>query len=673
MKRWVVRKHDENNSERIMHEAAVSKLCADVLSARGFENATEAAEKFSISKLFDPFLLTDMKEASEIINAAIENFDKICIYGDYDCDGITSTVMLYSYLDCMGADVTYYIPERSEGYGLNMDAVRKISELGTKLIITVDNGISAIGESELIYELGMKLVVTDHHQPGERLPKAEAIIDPHRKECPSIFKNLCGAGVVLKLIAALEGGDYEVAVNEYGELAAIGTVADIVELVSENRYIVSRGLELIENSERLGVNSLIKTSKLKYPLNSDSIGFGIGPRINASGRFGSPSLAAKLLLTDDQTEAEMLSLELDRLNNDRKKAENEIIEKICEKINENPEIVRKRVIVISGENWHAGVIGIVAARILDMFDKPCFIISIEGDEARGSARAFGSFSVFKALSYCSKLLIKFGGHLGAGGFSLKPDDILKFDEKIQEFAIENFKIMPIPNIIADKIILPNELTIENIEDLRILEPFGEGNRQPIFVITRAIIEDIRPLSGGVHTKFRVKYGNVYMDMLLFRYATDRVFLKKGDKADFMVTLDTQVYSEKKSIRIIIKDFRKSGMEQNKYFAAKDAYEKFKRGEPLPDNYYSRICPDRKELVAVYKKIAVGKCSLDNLYMSMADSNMNYCKTALCADIFEELGLVNINRFTNELGIIKNAPKADLENSKILQALKSKCS
>lgn len=671
MKKWIVRKPEKEYSERIAAESGVTGLCADVLASRGYKNASEAAEQLNADRLSDPFLLKDMTEAAEIINRAIEDFESICIYGDYDCDGITSTVMLFSYLECMGANVMYYIPERPEGYGLNCEAVKKIAEQGVNLIITVDNGISATDEAELIYQLGMKLIVTDHHQPGEKLPRAEAIVNPHRKDCPSPFKALCGAGVVLKLIAALENGDYDAALNEYGELAAIGTVADVVSLNGENRFIVSRGLQLIVNSERSGINALVKKSGLKAPVTSTSLAFGIAPRINAAGRFGSPSLAARLLLTDDDDEAEMLSTELDRLNNERKKAETEIISSINEKINDEPEIMYNRVTVVSGKNWHHGVIGIVASRILEKFDKPCFIITEEGETSRGSARSFGDFSVFKALEYCSDLLIKYGGHMGAGGFSIKTAKIGEFNKRIQEFAQKNFRVMPVPEIIAEKLILPDEMNIKNIEGLQILEPFGEGNRQPVFAMCGAVIEEIVPLSKGLHTKLKLSYGGAFMEALLFRHAPEDVFLKKGDRADFMVTLEAQLFAGRKSICIIVKDYRKSGIEQKKYFAARDAYEKYKRKEELPEAYYSHICPDRQELVSVYKTIAGGRFCTDTLYMSAASQNMNYCKLRLCVDIFSELKLINTDTFSQEINVIKNAPKADLDDSEILQDLRNK--
>lgn len=669
MKKWVISRPLRETSDKIARETDISALCADILVARGYKSGADAAERLSAEKLFDPFILKDMKEAAEIINDAVDNFDRICIYGDYDCDGIVSTVILFSYLECMGADVTYHIPERAEGYGLNEDAVRKMSDEGVKLIITVDNGISALKEAELIYKLGMKLVVTDHHQPGENLPRAEAVVDAHRKDCPSVFKTLCGAGVVLKLIAALEGGDYTTVFEEYDELAAVATIADIVELSSENRLIVSRGLKLLANSERCGVNALMKVSGVKPPVSSTSVAFGISPRINASGRFGSPSTAARLLLTDSEEEAEMLARELDRLNELRKQEENKIIDSIGESVNSDPDAVCNRVIVLWGENWHSGVIGIVAARILERFDKPTFIITVEGNEARGSARAFGSFSVFKALQYCSDLLTKFGGHSGAGGFSLKTENIPAFAERLQQFADEQFDLMPVPVLTADKQILPGEMTVAEIKSLKVLEPFGEGNSQPLFAVLGAEVLDKTGLKNGLHTKLLVNYGGKRLELLLFRRSPGEVFLRKGDKANFMVNIEVREYMGRENLSIVVKDYRKSGISQSRYFAAKDAYEKFRRGQELPTAFYKKICPEREELVGVYKKLAAGRYSVDTLYTELASDSMNYCKLCICTDIFEELGFIGINRFTGEITLNRGAGKMSLDNSEILTELR----
>lgn len=669
MKKWILNRPKPEISERLAAGCGITRLCADVLAARGISSAEEAAEQFNSDSLSDPFLIRDMREAAEAINEAVENFSCICIYGDYDCDGVVSTVMLFSYLECIGANVIYMIPEREDGYGLSEKAVRRMHELGAKLIVTVDNGISAHNEAELIYELGMKLVITDHHQPGETLPKAEAIVDPHRKDCPSAFKDLCGAGVVLKLIAAAEGG-YDAALEEYGELAALATVADVVPLTGENRYIVRYGLELMKNSEREGINALISVSRTKLPVTSSAAAFGLAPRINASGRFGSPSLAARLLLTCDEEEAQLLAEELEELNTKRKLAENAIMDDIEKFISENPVAAVERVLVLSGRNWNHGIIGIVAARMLERFDKPCFVITIEGEFARGSARSFGNFSVFESLEYCSDLLMKYGGHKGAGGFTIKTGKIPEFTARLQQFAAENFSVMPIPDITADKLVVPGELTIENVRGLKALEPFGEGNRQPVFAMGGATVTEIISLSKGAHTKLRLDCSGKCFEALMFRHSPDELFIKSGDKIDIMFMAETNKYAGREYISIILKDIRKSGFEQKKYFAAKDAYERYCRNERLPDAYYGRICPERKELVAAYKQLSSGVCDMDTLYMSFMQK-LNYCKTMLCVDIFCELGLAEKNTFSQKVRTVPGAQKADLENSVILSDLREK--
>ena len=316
MKKWTVGRPDRNAVSALMLGCGVSSLAAAALAAKGYSSPDSVMESLNVDELSDPFLIKDMQEAADTINNAIDSGERICIYGDYDCDGVMSTVILYSYLLETGADVTYYIPERSEGYGLNMKAVDKISDDGVSLIITVDNGIAAIAEAEYIYALGMKLVITDHHQQGEQLPREEAVVDPHRHDCFSPFKYMCGAGIALKLVAALDGGDYTMALEQFGDLAAIATVADIVSLTGENRFLVAYGMELIQNSDRPSLIALKEVCGLAdKPIDTRSIGFGIGPRINAAGRFGSPKAAAELFLCEDYDEALAAAQELDRLNN----------------------------------------------------------------------------------------------------------------------------------------------------------------------------------------------------------------------------------------------------------------------------------------------------------------------------------------------------------------------
>lgn len=677
MKKWNIGKPDIDLSKKLTSGSDLTSLCADVLVSRGVTSLEQAANFIRTKEPEDPFMLKDMEKAVEIINEAVESCQKICIYGDYDCDGITSTVMLYSYLECLGADVFYYIPERSEGYGLNSEAVNKISESGTELIITVDNGISAFEEAKLIKELGMSLVITDHHQPGETLPQADAIVNPHRKDCGSSFKYLCGAGVVLKLIAALDGGDYDMAIEQFGDLAAVGTVADIVTLTGENRFIVETGLRLIKNTENCGLIELMRVAGLideneQYKdIVSNSVAFMLAPRINAAGRFGSPLQAVELLLCDDPEEAHELALELDLLNKKRKEEEQNIINEIYEYIDKNPSILSQRVLVFSGDGWHHGVIGIAASRIVERFDKPCFIITREGDTSRGSARAFGDFSVFGCLTACSDVLSRFGGHQGAGGFSLLTADVEKFSEQIQKYAHDNHENMPLNTLKAEKVIMPQEITVANIESLKLLEPFGEGNRQPVFAVIGAVIQDIIPMSAGAHTKLHLKYGGISLFAPMFNTRAETLPFTRGEVWDFMVMLEINEYKGMKSINLRICDFRKNGINQESFFAAASAYEKYIRKEELPEAYYKRMCPERNELVKVYSAIGQTDISFMSLYAKIDPKTMNYCKIKICLDIFREMGLVSISDSCDTITKIKVEKKVDLENSNILRELRCK--
>lgn len=677
MKRWSIGKPDPEVVKSLMSGSDLSRLCAQVLASRGIHNIDEASRLLQTAGLEDPFVLKDMEKAADIINSAVNDGIKICIYGDYDCDGVTSTVMLFSYLECIGADVDYYIPERSEGYGLNEAAIRSIAQKGCSLIVTVDNGISAVNEAELINELGMQLIITDHHQPGDDLPRAQAIINPHQKDCPSSFKNLCGAGVALKLIAALEGGDYETAMEQFGDIAAIGTVGDIVSLTGENRYIVQYGTELIKNTERCGLIELMRVSGLLddddicTDLSSELIAFMIVPRINAAGRFGSPSQAFSLLISDDPEEAEKLAADLNKLNNDRKKTEEEIMCEIHDLTEKSPEILSQRILILDGDNWHHGVIGIVASKLVDKYGKPCFIITREGDVSRGSVRSFGDFSVYDSLCACSELLLKFGGHPGAGGFSLKTSDIPQFKKALYCYAEKSHDVMPVFTIKADKIIKPDEITMENVQSLSVLEPFGEDNKKPLFAVAGAVIQEIVPLCQGAHTKLIIRYANKNITALMFRTRPEELTVRPQDKCDFIVSLDINNFRGNKSINFLVTDYRRSGVRQEAYFAAHAAYEKYLRDEPLPDAYYQRMLPERKDLVTVYSLITENPVTIDSLFMKTEQHNINYCKLRICLDIFTELGLILQTYSDACVSKLHTQNKVNLENSNILRGLREK--
>ncbi len=676
MKKWTVGKPDINAANRLAEMGGLPPLCARVLVSRGIDTVERAADLLGDGNgLSDPFLITDMRKAAETIIAAVDEGKKICVYGDYDCDGITATVLLYSYLQCIGGDVSYYINLREEGYGLCADAVRRLAEEGTELIITVDNGISAAEEAVLVKELGMELVITDHHQPPEILPEAVAVVDPHRADDCSPFKDLCGCGLALKLVAAMDGGSCESALEQFSDLAAIATVADVVPLKGENREIVRLGLKYLENTENAGLKALMNASGIKLPVTATQAAFGLAPRINAAGRFASASEAAELLLCEDGDTAKQMAARLNSLNEQRKKAETEIMEDIHQKILTNNGILYKRVLFLYGEGWHHGVIGIVASRLAERFGKPVFILSEDGDFARGSARSAEGFSVHKALAACADCLVKFGGHTGAGGFTLKKEDVQSFDDALQKYAAEEYAVASGVPLHADMLLRPEELTVENVSALSVLEPYGEGNPKPVFMLQGARLLETVPLSEGKHTKLKLTYGNIGVYGLMFGTRTAEFPYKPGDMLDIMASAEINSYNGRTSVNLRIEDCRRSGVSQKKYFAAKEAYERYKRGEGADSSLVSRIVPNRDDLAAVYRAVPAEGILFDDAYFalhsmqSVQSESMNYCKFRLALDIFEELGLVRTDPAAEKAERIPVRKKADLESSALLNELK----
>lgn len=673
MKKWKISSPDRSIVSKLAFGCSVTSLTAAALAAKGYSAPESVIESLNSDSLSDPFLIKDMQEAADALNSAIDEGRKICVYGDYDCDGIMSVAILYSYLNEIGADVVYYIPERSEGYGLNTAAIDRISDMGVEMIVTVDNGIAAISEAEYIYALGMKLIVTDHHQQGERLPRAEAVVDPHRHDCFSPFKYACGAVIALKLVAALDGGDYTMALEQFGDLAAIATVADIVSLTGENRFIVSYGMELINHTDRPALIALKEVCGLSdKSINTQSVGFGIAPRINASGRFGSPKQALDLFLCEDYEEALPLAQELDKLNEQRKSAENGIISAIYDMIDKDPQLIRGRIIFLCGQGWHHGVIGIVASRIMEQFGKPCFIASDENGEIRGSARGFGEFSIFGALSYAADALSKFGGHPGAGGFTIKDGMKDEFHRLLEEYALKEHKIMPVAEICADSPVSPEELTEDNISGLDLLEPFGVDNTKPLFYIENAQIQEIVPLSGGAHTRLRLKIGYTQTEALFFRRSPEELTVNTGDVCDMIVTLSINEFRGKRNPAVYISDIRPHGFQQSKYFAANAAFEALLRGEELPDNYYPSMLPSRDDVVKIYKGIPENGIVMDTLYIRMNDLRINYCRFSAAIEALRQLGLISFTSSDMRVKKVKVSQRSDLASAPVLRALEDKC-
>ena len=560
IKKWECNKFDEEPIEKFANENNISKLLAKVLLNRGFKEK-EKVQKFlypKLEELYDPFLMNDMDVAVQRIIEAYETKEKVTIYGDYDVDGITSISVLKSFLTELGMDVEHYLPSRlEEGYGLNNEAVKKVAEQSTKLLITVDCGISAYNEVEYAKELGMEVIVTDHHECPEKLPRALAVLDPKREDSTYPFSSLAGVGVSFKLIQALS---YRLNLDrkrylKYLDVVCLGTVADIVPLVDENRIIVTYGLILMKQTRKVGLQELIKASGYSK-IDSTTISFGLAPRLNACGRMGKADLALELILTQDRAEAQKIALELNEINKERQEVEKKIISDAIEII-ERDKLYENGVIVVGNENWHHGVIGIVASKITETYYKPSILICMENGKGKGSGRSIEGFDLHWALTECEDLLEKFGGHEMAIGLSIYESNILKLREKLCSIAIENKidELQPVVKIDAE--VNSDDISFETIRDLEKLEPFGEANPSPIFMYKNLKVDSVRALSNGKHLRLVLKDNNFKYDAIAFNMGDKRLSIEIGNKVDIAHSLEINHFNNTDKIQFNLKDIKKS--------------------------------------------------------------------------------------------------------------------
>lgn len=560
-KKWVYNNVDENKVLEIKEKYGLSELLANILVGRNIieENQIKVFLEPTRNDFYDPFLLPDMEIAVPRIINAIENKEKIVIYGDYDVDGITSISVLKKFLEDRGLEVSEHIPNRlDEGYGLNKEAIDEINKSGCKLMITVDCGISGLEEVEYANSLGIETIITDHHEPLDELPKAIAVIDAKIKTNKYPFNQLAGVGVVFKLIQAIsiKLGLDEKEYLKYLDLVCIGTISDIVPLVDENRVIAKLGLKLVEVTRNIGLRTLLDSIGYKK-INSMSVSFGIAPRINACGRMGHADEALKLFLTNDKTEAIRLTQKLNDYNKERQDIEKNIFEEALNKINEE-NIEEKSAIVLGGDHWHHGVIGIVASKITDMYFKPSILICFEDNKGKGSGRSIPGFDLHKALCETSQYLEKYGGHAMAVGLSLSKEKFEDFKKVFQEYADSKDinEIVPIINI--DKLITEKELNLEAVRDLDKLEPFGEANKCPLIAYKNLKIDSIRVLTEGKHMKLTLKTekNNIITAMgFNMGYRAEEYLI--GDKVDIVGTLEINAFNGNENIQFNLKDIMKS--------------------------------------------------------------------------------------------------------------------
>ncbi|MBE5821037.1 MAG: single-stranded-DNA-specific exonuclease RecJ [Clostridiales bacterium] len=559
-KKWEYKEINEDKISEISKRFNVPYLLAKVIANREFGSEEEISRYLNtdISNLYDPYLIKDMEIGVDRVIKAINNKEKILVYGDYDVDGITSITVVKKFFEDLGINILTYLPNRlDEGYGLNKLAIDEIQKMNVNLIITVDCGISAIDEVEYANSKRFDVIITDHHECGEILPNAYAIINPKRDDSEYPFKQLAGVGVAFKFIQAISKklNLPEDRYLKYLDIVCIGTIADIVPLIDENRIIAKNGLELLKNTKNIGVRALINKCGFNH-IDSSVISFGLSPRINACGRIGNPQTALDLFLTNDVYEAEKLANELNEANYERQAIEKKIFENAKELIAIN-KLDEKPIIVLGNENWHHGVIGIVASKLVELYYKPCVLICFEGDEGKGSGRSIAGFDLFSAISDSGELLEKYGGHEMAVGLSINRDNYYNFKDKMNEYAEKNMMKDPIPVIKVDSEVKSDEISLDTINALKVLEPFGEKNSLPVFVYKNIKIDSIRTLSDGKHLKLYVKDNQTIYDAIGFNLGYLKDEFRCGDKVDILMTLEINRFNNTEKIQFNIKDIMKS--------------------------------------------------------------------------------------------------------------------
>ncbi len=652
-------------------------MVAMMLELRGISERDEIENfLFNDSNIASPFTIRDMDKAVERITQAIDDNELICVYGDYDVDGITSTAILFSYFETIGANAMFYIPSREdEGYGMNNGAVDYLAKKGVGLIVTVDNGIASVGEIAYAKTLGIDTVVTDHHMPQAQLPPAVAVVDPHREDCPSKFKNLCGAGVAFKLIVALEGeyGDFDSLYENYSDLLCIATIADIVELKDENRAFVKHGLNSLKNCDRVGINKLMEQANIdKSNLSVYDVSFKIAPRINSIGRLGRCDNAVKLLLTEDEVEAEQIASLMCDENTERRVIEAQELSEIYEIIRQNPSLVASRVIVIDGNNWREGVNGLVAARLKEAFGKPTVVISRHNGKAKGSARSVEGFPIHKAIEYCADLLGHFGGHPMAAGLSLDESNIELFRKRINEYA-NSFENMPFDSLNLSCKLNPVGISVDLIQNIDYLKPFGAGNPTPIFGLYNMTIQNIVPLSNNKHIRLDLSKNGTSIKALQFGMSTNEFPYNKGDVVDLAVKLSINEYNGTTSPSVAIQAIKFSDDNSEEILIGKRIFEDFCAGVPQPKELLQSILPGRQDFALLYTYLRnhSGYGYSDESLVHRLDNQLSYGKIKVILNALCELGLIRFSEGlkSTAITVIPNPNRVNLESAQIIKRLR----
>ena len=719
-KNWLIKSIDSQEyaikTTEIADELGIHPVVAKLLYNRGYTDVSSAKAFVYMESemLLDPFKMKDLEKGIDGVRCAIERGDKITVYGDYDVDGVTSVCTLYLYLKSLGANVDYYIPNRAgEGYGVSVQAIDAIKENGTKLIITVDTGTTAVEEVEYAKSIGIDFIITDHHECRSDLPSAIAVINPHRPDCEYPFKELAGVGVVFKFISGYEervvGRSRVDAAKRifslYADLVAIGTIADVMPIKEENRIIVSYGLAMIENTERVGLAALIEAAsakndaqravqrKKKAKITSGYIGYTIAPRINAAGRIKAATLAVELFLSEDKARAKEIAEELCRTNKERQAEENKIMQEAYEKI-EKYDIENNPVIVLDADNWHHGVIGIVASRITEKYTRPAILVSFEGNESeipsaddvgKGSGRSIKGMNLVDALCHCQDHLVKFGGHELAAGLSVTRGELDNFRRLINEYALANLteKDM-IQTVEADCELNFADVNLALAKSIQLLEPYGVSNPIPCFVLRGVTVNDINGISEGKHSRISLGNGKYTISAMYFSNSPESLGIYIGDKVDVLFNIDVNEWAGRESTQVIIRDLKPSIIQKAIQRDESARFEEIRGGATF--SACENIMPDRDDFAAVYRLIQSSVRSgvnvlghrdiISRLKNSDEKVDIGYIKLKVIIMVFKELNIVSIEDIDHETYKFKlhfKAAKTRLDKSTILRRLRSQMS
>ena len=648
-------------------------LAAMVLASRGIGDDRQARAYLDCNApLLDPFLMTDMDKAAGRVGLAMSRGEKIAVFGDYDVDGITATCLLTDFLRRHGADVVSYIPGRlEEGYGLNPIAIHQLHAEGVKLIVTVDCGITAVSEAELCKQLGIDLVITDHHECKQTLPAAVAVVDPHRCDGGYPHKNLSGVGVAFKLASALCGSQ-ETVLEEYADMVCLGTVADVMPLQGENRVFVARGLESLAHTKRPGIAALMaECGCAPETVSASSIGFMLAPRINAAGRMGQIDLAVELFLTDDPDKAAEAARGLCELNRQRQAVESEIYRQAVSML---PMGKPPEAIVLADESWHQGVVGIVASRIAEEYACPTFLICLDGEHGKASSRSHGGFNLFASLSALSPLLESYGGHELAAGFTISRANIPEFRRQICALAAQYYTDdVPRTVLDVDCAVSPELLTLHNVDSLQMLEPCGNGCPKPVLMMKNLTIDRISMVGGGRHMRLRLCSGHTYLNAIYFSANPQTVSIQPGDLVDVAFTPQVNEFRGTRTVQMNVIDIRPSCSAECLPDAA--PYRDMQRGN-LTSGEAAALLPDRKMLALVWRYLDAANpvqespMCLCRKIVRWSGQPLNLGQMLTCLDIFRDVGLLTVQRQHKYVSIrlTPGEGKADLSRSQTMQRL-----